>query len=77
MQQQVFERSRVPVARVSKENQASYASFDNHPVNGHYYLVPKPEDIHIVVAGGAGKHSAFVASFGGTAAISTRIADAA
>lgn len=77
MQQQVFERSRVPVARVSKENQASYASFDNHPENGHYYLVPKPEDIHILVAGGAGKHSAFVASFGGTAVISTRIADAA
>jgi hypothetical protein len=75
MQEQLFERSRVHISRVSRENQESYASFENAPVNDHYYLVPTPDDIHIAVAGGPGKHSAYVPSFGGTAAISVRIAD--
>jgi len=75
MQEDLFHRSRIHISRVSKENQASYASFDRFPVKDHYHLTPTAEDIHILVAGGAGKHSAFVASFGGTAMISTRIAD--
>jgi hypothetical protein len=75
MQEQLFERSRVHISRVSRENQESYASFENAPVNDHYYLVPTPDDIHIAIAGGPGKHSAYVPSFGGTAAISVRIAN--
>ena len=33
-----------------------------------------PQDIHITVAGGPGKHSAFIPSFGGTTVASVRIA---
>ena len=37
-------------------------------------IVAGPEDIHIVVTGGPGKHSAFIPSFGGTTVASVRIA---
>ena len=73
MQAAIFERSRVPVDRVSKENQASYEGQDIPVIKGHYYLTPTPDLIHIVVAGGPGKHSAYIPSFGGTAASSVRI----
>lgn len=73
IQAELFERSKVHVSRVSAENQASYAGFDRHPVGDHYYLTPSPDDIHIVVAGGPGKHSAFVPSFGFTIASSVQV----
>ena len=74
MQEAMFEGSRVSMDRVSKENQDSYEGQDIPLINGHYYLTPSPEDIHIVVAGGPGKHSAYIPSFGGTMASSVRIA---
>lgn len=43
------------------------------PVNDHYYLSPSPEDIQVLVAGGAGKHSAFIPTFGATEVCSMRI----
>ncbi|MBS04392.1 MAG: hypothetical protein CMQ24_17025 [Gammaproteobacteria bacterium] len=73
MREAIYERSRVPAARVSKENQASYEGQDIPVEDGHYYLTPSPEDIHIVVAGGPGKHSAYIPSFGGTAASSVQV----
>ena len=73
MREAIYERSRVPAARVSKENQASYEGQDIPVEDGHYYLTPSPEDIHIVVAGGPGKHSAYIPSFGGTAASSAQV----
>lgn len=36
-------------------------------------LVPNPDDIHIIVAGGAGKHSAVLPSFGGTMSVTREI----
>ena len=74
MQAALYERSRVAVDRVSKENQESYAGQDIPLVDGYYHLTQSPEDIHIIVAGGPGKHSAFVPSFGGTVASSMRVA---
>lgn len=73
MQAYLFDHARVHVSRVSLENQASYADMDHHPVGDHYYVCRSPEDIHILVAGGPGKHSAFIPSFGGTAAASVRV----
>ena len=73
IQEQLFERSKVHVSRVSNENQQSYAGMDHPPVNDHFYVARSPEDFHILVAGGPGKHSAFIPSFGGTAASSVRI----
>lgn len=73
IQAELFERSKVHISRVSLENQESYAGMDRELVGDYYYLTEKPEDIHVTVAGGPGKHSAFIPSFGGTAAVSTRI----
>lgn len=72
IQSEIYERSAVHVSKVSKENQEAYADADHHPRNERYYLTESPDDIHVLVAGGPGKHSAFIASFGGTAASSVQ-----
>lgn len=73
IQQEVFQRARVHVSRVSKENQKEYAGADRFPENDYYTVCPGPEDIHVAVAGGPGKHSAYIPSFGGTAVCSVRV----
>lgn len=73
MQRRLFEHARVPVANVSPENQASYIDSGRPPENGYFKIAPSPEDIHILVAGGPGKHSAWIPSFGGTAVVSVRV----
>jgi hypothetical protein len=73
IQERIYELSKVHVSRVSKENQRSYGGMDRKLVNDHYYLTPTPEDIHVIVAGGPGKHSSYIASFGFNAACSMRI----
>ncbi len=74
VQEALFERSRVPVSRISKENLARWEGMERPPRNGHYHQGDKPSDINIVVAGGAGKHSVYITSFGNTATPSVRIA---
>jgi hypothetical protein len=72
IQHELHERSRIPVSRVSNENREAYK--DTRPiVDNHYYLAPTKDDIHVLVAGGPGKHSAFIPSFGMTAAPSVKI----
>jgi hypothetical protein len=66
LRERVFEGSAIPEAQVSVGNRHHYADRNQLPVNGRFYLCPGPEDIHILVAGGAGKHSAYVPSFGYT-----------
>ena len=73
IQQFLFDKARVPITEVSKENQERYETGGNPPENGFYKVAPTPDDIHVAVAGGAGKHSAWIPSFGGTAAISVRV----
>ena len=74
IQQKLFEASAVHVSRVSREQRDHYETErDQHPVNDSYYLSPTPEDIHVLVAGGPGKHSAFIPTFGATAARSVKI----
>jgi hypothetical protein len=71
IQAALYERSKVPESRTSR-------GFAEDAVNvvarsGHYYLAPTPADIHVVVAGGAGKHSAYIPSFGITQVMSRRV----
>jgi hypothetical protein len=73
MRERLLTGTRVHVSRVSKENRESYAGMGRDPVGDHYLLADSVETIHIAVAGGPGKHSAFIPSFGGTAVISARI----
>ena len=73
IQEALFERSRVHVSRLSKENIERWEGMDRPPVNDHYHHGNTPSDINIVVAGGAGKHSLYITSFGNTATPSVRV----
>lgn len=70
VQEFLRENSKVHVSRISAENLASWEGQDRHATGDHYYPAGSPSDIQIVVAGGAGKHSAFIPAFGNTAASS-------
>jgi hypothetical protein len=69
----LYERSRVHVSRISRENRESWDGMERFAINEHYYLGRDPDDLHIAVAGGPGKHSAYITSFGNTAASSSRV----
>ena len=73
VQEFLHEHAKVHVSRFSKENLESWAGQDRFPINDHFCAAQSPSDIQIVVAGGAGKHSAFIPSFGNTAASSVSI----
>lgn len=74
VQEKLFKESAVHVSRVSRENQRNYEEERRQAlVNDHYYLTRTPGDIQIVVAGGPGKHSAYIPTFGFTEACSERL----
>jgi hypothetical protein len=68
----IFERARLGVERFSRDVVDRYGATwklaDDDP--GSVRIVARPEDVLLVVAGGAGRHSSFVASFGNTRAAS-------
>jgi hypothetical protein len=74
IQDALYERSKIHVSRISKENQQRWAEMDRPAVKDHYHPAGSPADFHIVVAGGPGKHSVFIPSFGNTAAPSVQVA---
>ncbi|MDP6707800.1 MAG: hypothetical protein QF893_15760 [Alphaproteobacteria bacterium] len=76
IQEHLYRESRVHVSRVSKDNQESYAGMGRPLVSEHYPMTPTPEDIHLLVAGGPGKHSAYIPPFGFTEACSVRVSHA-
>jgi hypothetical protein len=73
IQEALYEGSKVHVSRISAENLESWAGQERHPVNDHYYPAGSPAHINVVVAGGPGKHSMYIPSFGNTAAVSQRV----
>jgi len=73
MQEKLFDDSAVHVSRVSTENQKNYEERGQKVTNDRYYLTRTPDDIQIVVAGGPGKHSAYIPTFGFTEACSERL----
>ncbi|MBI3953883.1 MAG: hypothetical protein HY330_05160 [Chloroflexi bacterium] len=77
VKRELFRRSQVPLGRFARENQALIASYREallgHP--GPATPVPvadRPEDIQVIVVGGAGPHSQFLPSFGGDSMPATR-----
>ena len=74
VQEKIYALSAVDASRVSKENRENYEERDQVVEGGRYYLARSPADIQIAVAGGAGKHSAYIPTFGFTEACSVRIA---
>lgn len=73
MQQKLYEDSAVHVSRISPENRKNLEEWDQSGVNDLYYQSRSPEDIQILVAGGPGKHSAYIPTFGFTEACSQQI----
>ena len=69
----LYEATAVDISRVSQEQQKYYEDRTNRLINGRYCLSRTPSDVHILVAGGPGKHSAYIPSFGHNEACSARI----
>jgi hypothetical protein len=73
IQEELFKRARIHISRVSPENREHYEDRGAPPIEDHFAVGRSPESIHIIVAGGPGKHSAFIPSFGSTEATSARV----
>lgn len=73
IREELWQRSRIHISRVSKGNLDTYASTGHQPEGDYLRIGRSPQDLHITVAGGPGKHSAFIPSFGGTMVACTRI----
>jgi hypothetical protein len=75
-----WETARMPLAKFSADNIARFRlTYPERFVNaGPQTLLPfasRPEDVMVIVAGGPGKHSAIVPTFGATRSVTERIAD--
>jgi hypothetical protein len=73
MQQRLHDLARVPQAVVSAGKQAEIAAGTIEATDGYYRMTGGPESIQIVVAGGAGKHSAWVPTFGASRCVSVAV----
>ena len=71
----LFQHGRLPLSRFSKENierrfRGKRADkFANAPLDTPVTMVEEPDDFIVVVMGGAGKHSAYIPTFGNTHAV--------
>jgi len=77
---QVWEHSAVPLARFAPENITRFETiypegFKDRPAGAVARFARDWRDIMVVVAGGAGKHSALIPSFGATRSVTRRITD--
>ncbi|MFP5369936.1 MAG: hypothetical protein ACLGI3_04210 [Actinomycetes bacterium] len=70
LRERLWEQARVPVSKVSEENHRQFEDWGVTPEGGFFPISTGPEMLHVLVAGGAGKHSAWIPSFGATAAVS-------
>ena len=80
MKQFLYEKARVPVRLISKGNLERFQKlwperFRGLEIGDSVPIPVKPEDILVVVAGGQGKHSAVIPSFGTTKAVTVPITD--
>ncbi len=73
-----WERARVPIRCFNPENLIRFAAidpgrFENAPPDREVELCATPDDVVVIVAGGPGKHSAIVPTFGATRSVTERI----
>lgn len=66
MQKRIFDLAWIPVEKVSPGCRQYLADNGRIIENNAYRIAPEPADIHIIVAGGAGRHSAWIPSYGRT-----------
>jgi len=75
----LWERARVPIGRFAPENLERFATiypegFKDAPAEALAPIAREWRDIMVIVAGGAGKHSAVIPTFGMTRSVTRRIA---
>jgi hypothetical protein len=80
LKRRLFEAARVPLSRFGAENREHFVLRDPERYAGRALdaLVPiahRWEDIMVIVAGGAGKHSVAIFTFGSTRSVTRRIDD--
>lgn len=73
LQETLWQRARIPVSHVSEANHRQFEDWGVKPDGDFFTVSTGPEMLHILVAGGAGKHSAWIPSFGATAAVSRAV----
>jgi hypothetical protein len=76
----LWERARVPLSRFAPDNVARFAATDpeafrDRPAGTLVPIARDWRDIMVVVAGGAGKHSVVIPTFGMTRSVTRRVAD--
>jgi hypothetical protein len=74
----LWEHSRLRLGRFSAENLARFATIDparfkDRSPEDEISLAPTPEDVMVIVAGGPGKHSAIIPTFGATRSVTVPI----
>lgn len=74
----LWERARLRLSSFSGENLARFAVIDperfrGRPPEAEVAVAHRPEDLMVIVAGGPGKHSAIVPTFGSTRAVTVPI----
>jgi hypothetical protein len=69
----LWEHARIPVEDISPSNRRHFANAGVKPDGDRYTVSIGPEQLHIAVAGGPGKHSAWIPSFGSTSACCARV----
>ena len=78
VKRRLWERIRIRLDRFSAENLARFAtiapaSFSNRPGDAEIPWCASPDDLMIIVAGGPGKHSSLVPTFGATRSVTVAI----
>jgi len=78
VKQRLWERVRVRLDRFSAENLARFATIDparfaGQPPGTEVAWCPAPDDLMVIVAGGPGKHSSLVPTFGATRSVTLAI----
>jgi len=78
VKQWLFDHATIPLSKFSKEGierrfrRKLADQFANAPLDAPVHMWAKPEDLIVIVTGGAGKHSQYVPTFGNTRAV-TRV----
>ncbi|MGH3446783.1 MAG: hypothetical protein ACRDQA_00655 [Nocardioidaceae bacterium] len=67
---EIYTRSRIHSSRVSTGNRTQFEGHGIEPEDEHYRVSTGTDQVHVLVAGGPGKHSVWIPSFGATAACS-------
>lgn len=78
IQEHLLHHARADVRGVSEGNLERFRRisphlFDEPPEDGHVPMLDRPEDLLVLVAGGPGKHSAVVPTFGATRAVTVDV----